>query len=195
MRQNGSRRFTLLDLMALVVAFAAGLAIPRSFGDFVTVRRQVDVSFRAGENSTTNIGVSSSDSMNLETANLFKPPIKGQVIYWARQLSFWPGPCLGALSLVTLILVFRHAHQTTDRLARGPGTATCIAVLLAMATAAVRLPQLLIPNSFPGQAIRFRWAEWWLEFWFTVPKLAGFAVAVCWVTLALGGQMRAGGVG
>jgi hypothetical protein len=172
--------------MALVAAVAVGLAVPDGFRNFSTVRRDVNVSFQDGENSTSSLGVGASDYMNRLTAASFRPPIKGEIIYWARQFYFWPGPCMAGLSLATLGFGIAHGR----RLARRPGMAMATAVCAAMIVAAVRLPHLL--GVGPGP-LQLHWREWWLEFWFTVPRLAGFAVAVSWLTLALGGRWRVGG--
>ena len=189
MKDARPRRFTLLDAMALVVAVAIGLAIARGFGNFSTIRREVQVSFWVDSRSTSTIGVNTSDYMNRATAASFRPPIKGEIIYWGKQLSFWPGPCMAALSLATLGLGFRRA----PRPARRAGTVMAVAVTVAMAAAAVRLPHLLILKPGPTSPLQLHWREWWLEFWFTLPRLAGFAVLVSWVSLAVGGRWRAGG--
>lgn len=181
------RRFTLSDAMVLIAAIAAGLAIPRSFGDFETVRRGVHVSFRDGEHSTTSIGVDTSDYMDRATMALFRSRIKGAFFYWSNQASFWPGPCLAALTLATFGIGLGTPRRSLRRLARRPGAAMAMAVIFAMAVTSIRLPHLLMAGSKP-----LRWAEWWLEFWFTLPRLAGFAVAVSWITLALSGRWKAG---
>jgi len=186
MSRSRPRRFTLFDAMALVVAIAVGLAISRNLGNFSTVRRDVDVSFRDGEKSTTSFKVGTSDYMNRLTAAYFRPPIKGEVIFWARQLYFWPGPCMAGLSLATLGLGVAQGR----RFARRPAMAMAMAVCAALAVAAVRLPFLL---GFGPSPLQLHWREWWLELWFTVPRLAGFAVAVSWLTLALGGRWRVSG--
>ncbi|MHC5540592.1 hypothetical protein ACYOEI_20415 [Singulisphaera rosea] len=180
-----SLRFTLLHAMIFVVAVAVGLAIPRSLGNFVTVRRDVTVSFQERVGVTSNVGVNISDFMNRETAGWFRPPIKGWIIYWSRQITFWPGPCLAALSLATFGLGLRQDR----RFARRPGMAMGLGVVIAIMVAAVRLPHLLIAG--PSLS-NLRVKEWWLEFWFTLPGMAGFAVAVSWATLVFGGRWRVG---
>jgi hypothetical protein len=172
--------------MVLVVAIAVGFSIPRGFADFIYIRREVNASFKIDERTTSSIVVSTGDYMDRATAAAFRPPIKGVVLYWARRLSFWPGPCMAALSLAMLGLGLGQAR----RLAGRPGMAMAVAVVLAMVVTAIRLPDLLILRTSPPQ---LHWRGWWLEFWFTVPRLAGFAVAVSWATLALGGRWRAGG--
>jgi hypothetical protein len=93
---------------------------------------------------------------------------------------------MAVLSMATLGMGVAHGR----RLAGRPGMAMAIAVIVAMITAAVRQPHLLIPS--PANLSQLRWREWWLEFWFTVPRLSGFAVAVSWLTLAFCGRWRAG---
>ena len=189
MRHIRPRRFTLLDAMALIVAIAVGISITRSFGDFVNIRRSIGISFESNDHSPSNMAYRSatysSDYIDRATATAFPPRSKGEMIYLARQLAFWPATCMAALSLATLGLGLGHAL----RLVRRPGLVMAVAVAVAMGAAAVRLPQLLSLKPNPLQL----WRLWWSEFWVTVPRLAGFAVAVAWVTLALGGRWRAGG--
>ena len=187
MRHTRPQRFTLLDAIALVAAIAVGLSITRSFGDVVVIQRSIAIAFRTQEHFSSNMAYRSAtystDYVGRATAAVFPPRDKGQVIYWARQLAFWPAPCMAALSLATLGL--GHAR----RLARRPGMAMAVAVAAAMGAAAVRLPHLLRLKPNPLQL----WRLWWSEFWVTIPPLAGFAVAVSWVILALYGRWRGGG--
>lgn len=178
MKQDMPRSFTLSNAMVLIVAVAAGLAITRSFGDFMTVRREVSISYRTGPSSNKAIGVSTSDYVDRSTAVLFRPRIKGEIIYWSRQLSFWPGPCLVALSLVTAGSSLRPPRRRSALL---PGVVATTALLMSMAASALRHPTLLMQGHL---------REWWLEFWFTLPRLAGLAVAVSWITLASTGRWR-----
>lgn len=185
MGQAKPLRFTLLHAMTFVIAVAVGLAVLRSLGNFVTVQRDITVSFQERIGVTSSVGIGVSDYMNRQTAAYFRPPIKGVIIYWSRQFSFWPGSCLAALSLATFFLGLRQGRRSTRR----PGMAMSVAVVIAMSVAAVRLPHLLVNSQ---GALPLRVKEWWLEFWFTLPRLAGFAVAVSWVTLVLGGRWRVG---
>lgn len=189
MRLDPPRRLTLSDLLVLVIAIAVGLAVPRTFGNFVTVRREIGVAYKVGPMTFSNRAVSTSDYIDRPTAAMFRPPIKGKIISGARQLLIWPGPCLAALSMVTLVLGLRASCRPLRRVTRRPGMAAGVAVAFAASLALVRCPQLLIEASGPG--VKLYWPEWWLEVWFTLPRLAGLAVATSWLTLALSGRWGA----
>lgn len=183
---RAARRLTLIDIMILIAALAAGLALTRTFGDFLTVFRGIRVTRMNGPEIMSQHMVETSDYLNWMTAELYKPLLKGEILYWARRLAFWPGPCLACLSLATMLISLRSPRPPLRRVCRQAGFVAGAAFLVAAGVAAVHQPQLLLTQSPVTISVQtFYWRDWWLELWFALPSAAGFAVAVAWLTLIL----------
>ena len=52
----------------------------------------------------------------------------------------------------------------------------------------VGYPPLLIEASGPWTISSWAWRYWWVYTWFALPRHAGFAVALAWLGLVLGGR-------
>jgi hypothetical protein len=100
-----------------------------------------------------------------------------------------PGLSIGTLTALALCL--RRPRPPLAQLARRPGTAATVAVALALIAVSFQWPK------YPGWLDRlfgFRVRDWWgwrMFVWYSLPRPAGFAVALTWAMLRLGGRWEA----
>jgi hypothetical protein len=74
---------------------------------------------------------------------------------------------------------------------RRPGMLAGLAWIAGFFAVVVAAPGTLAAWTFPGAVVTFYWRDWWYLTWFDLPKTAGFAVALSWITLALSGRFEA----
>ena len=178
------RKFSLLDAMAFVAATAVGLGIIRSLADVQGVAREIIVSkYIGGGALMTN---SARVLSFLDRFTTFTPTSRwiGPLISWPQRFAFWSGPLLAAWTLGAFGLGVRKGR----RIARRPGSAAGLAVLLAMAATATLGPQVLILGTCPGGSWKVALSFWWPWYWSELPRTAAFGVVVAWSVLAWGGR-------
>lgn len=178
-KDAGPARFTLLDGMTLIVVIAVGLAIVRGFAQVRGVTHKVSISHRFEAKRLRTVSVSRGEFIDRVTANFIQPRSKGDAIYAAGHLAFWSGPFLAGLTLMSARGSLRASRRNRGR----PGVVAAGALGLAAVVAALRHPALMASGGV--------WF-WWVEFWASLPRLAGFAVAAAWLGLRLRGRFRVG---
>jgi hypothetical protein len=185
-----SRRFTLLDALALVMATAAGLAATRSLVDIKYLSDLASVEFRAGARSGWVVAAFS-------PSDAARPQGISQATYWSQRLAFWPCPCLAAWTLAVLALAFLPPHPPRRRLLRRPGILAGLAWIASFSAVGIAAPPTVFRWSgllrpFRGEPIPpLHWRGWWAHTWFALPRAAGLAIAISWVSLALSGRWAA----
>jgi hypothetical protein len=174
---------TVLDLLVLVAATATGLALTRSLPEHLAIRRHIHVAVRASETTITGWGMGERVAVMSPAAR----PFRTRPSYWLIHLGYWTAPCLASWSLAATALEFRRPGRSLRRLARRPGPAAGLALLLAMLAESIRFFQFSFEH---GRSWSVDWAGWgpWAVYWISLPRIAGFAVAVSWLTLALSGR-------
>jgi len=174
-----SRPFTLLDALALVMATAIGFAATRSLADlqWTSILASVDIT---GGNRAGWVVAAFSPS------NTARPQGLSYATYWSQRIAFWPCPCLAAWTLAVLALALRRPRPPRRRLLRRPGTLAGLAWMASFFAVALVSPPTLFRWS--GLLPPFDWQGWWVLTWLALPKAAGFAVAISWLTLTLSGR-------
>lgn len=175
-----SRPFTLFDALALVLATAVGLAVTRSLAIFEYATRLDRVVFPDRSFGFMRILDGYSPSVKLPSEGI------SFATYWSQRVAFWPGPCLAAWTLAVLALALRPPRPPRRRLLRRPGTLAGLAWIASFFAVAVVSPPTVFLWS--GRLPPFDWQGWWVLTWLALPKAAGLAVAVSWLTLALSGR-------
>jgi hypothetical protein len=185
-----SRPFTLRDALALVMATAAGLGATRSLADLQWISTLASVDTRGVQRCGWVVAAfSPSDSP--------RPQGVSHATYWSQRIAFWPCPCLAAWTLAVLALAFLPPRPPWRRLLRRPGILAGLAWIASFSAVALVSPPTLfrwsglIPPFRGGPLPPFYWQGWWMYTWFVLPKAAGFAVAISWLTLALSGRWAA----
>lgn len=159
------RRFTVLDATVLIAATAAGLAVIRSL---TGCQELILVSSR------------------------FQPPgINAAVLYRMRTLAFWPAPFLTAWTLALLTLSMRGPRPTLRRIARRPGTAVGLALVLSLIKNVIIYGKDFIRALQAASPTSGRGGNWSYFFWSDVAARTGFFVLVAWSTLAMSGRWSA----
>ncbi len=159
------RRFTLFNAMVLVAATAAGLAMTRLVAGFPQFNR---------------------------TFSSFPPTgVDEDVLYWIHHLAFWPVPVLTTWTLALLILSLPRHRPTLRRLARHPGTAAGLALLLSLIMITLYDAKDFTMRLTTGRDMKGLWHNWWIWHWIELGHRTGFIVIVAWLTLALSGRWSA----
>jgi hypothetical protein len=104
-------------------------------------------------------------------------------------------PSAVSMTLALLVLRLRRPRPVWRRLARQPGLMACLALVVAWGCSVVfTVLHLIAVDGFSIEAAGGQFADTfsWLEVFSKVGRmLGGFAVAICWSTLAVGGRWRA----
>lgn len=162
---SANRRFTLLDATVLIAATAAGLAVMRTL---------------AGCQELIRIGT------------LYQPPgISEAALYRIRTLAFWPAPFLTCWTLALVTLSRRGPRPTFRRIARRPGMAVGLALVLSLIKNVVSYGKHFIQALHAASPTSERGVNWWYFFWTDVAVWTGLFVLVTWSTLALSGRWSA----
>jgi hypothetical protein len=66
-----------------------------------------------------------------------------------------------------------------------------LAWIIGFSAVAVSSPGVSAAWTLPGATATVFWRDWWFLTWFDVPRAAGYAVALAWITLALTGRFEA----
>jgi hypothetical protein len=183
-----SRPFGLFDGLVLVAATALGFAVTRGLSDFQAIDRSESINFR---NGPTAIG----HRTTLSSAyGEIGPPPASRIAYvrlWIQRAAFWPCPCLAAWTLAVLAISALSPRGPKFRSLRRPGIMAGVACVAAFCVAAVESPGMLVtwwPKTAPPT---FHWEDWWTFTWFTLPRAAGYSVALTWLVLILSGRWAA----
>jgi hypothetical protein len=182
MRTPRSPRFTLRDALVLIMATAVGFAATRSLAKVRYVSTLVSGEMSEG----TRFGwVAAAYS----PADSPRPQALSHASYWCQRIAFWPCPCLATSTIVALTLAFLRCDPPRKRLLRQPGILAGLAWIASFLVVAVASPPTVFQWSSPVPP--FYWYGWWIQTWFALPKVAGFAVANSWLSLALSGRWAA----
>ena len=180
-----TRKFSLLDAFVFVAATAAAFGIMRSLSDvgwifcgFITVGKY-------GEDNSPWYSAPPVFEARSRIGPL-KPRWLGPPMYWSRNLAYWSTPMLTTWTLATLSL----GDWKWRRIARRPGSAAGLGMLLAVVASLTLWPHFLIRGANPGppRIVGLNWSQWWPAIWTRLPRTAGFGVVVAWSVLALGGR-------
>ena len=184
------RSFTLLDSLVLLAATACGFAATRGLAGLHEITRMEAVDYGDRESGdppgkfTTFTSHYYARGSRLSTWGMRRA-------YWVQRAALWPCPCLAAWTLAVLTLTCCTSRVSRRRVLRRPGTMAGVAWIVGFSAAAVVSPGvLLIWRHYPGSPPVY-WRDWWFLTWFDLPRTAGFAVAVAWITLALSGRVQA----
>ena len=118
-------------------------------------------------------------------------PFKDRASYWMTHLPYWSGPCLVSWTLASVALGLRSPKPPWRRLARKPGMAAGLALLLALVVKSVQFFVFLTINGTIFTSMKDGWRGPSANFWVTLPGLAGYTVAASWLVLALSGRWPA----
>jgi hypothetical protein len=174
--------FTLRDALVLIMATAVGLATTRSLVDLQYVSTLVSGEIAGGARfGWVAAAYSPSDSP--------RPEALSHASYWCQRIAFWPCPCLATSTIAALTLAFLRCDPPRKRLLRQPGILAGLAWIASFLVIAVASPPTVFQWSRPVPP--FYWYGWWIQTWFALPKVAGFAVAISWLSLALSGRWAA----
>lgn len=179
-----NRRLSTSDALVLVAATAIGLAVVRTIeaSAFSSIISSTSVVIWTGPNQVTTASGVLQDYWQREGG---APGV--MLSYWGQRLSLWCAPCLASWTLAVLGLSCVHRRGDPWR----PGGVAGAAVLLALSCAAVSRPEMLFYyRARPAGPIYLDWLPWWLSLWLSAPRLAGFAVAASWSSLALAGGWK-----
>ena len=188
-KTEGSRPFGLRDALALVAATALGFALTRSLSDFRSISRfDIVANGNRGlsDDEYIRAGVNFAYS-RASTAPSRWTPYAG---YLLQRTVFWPSPCAAALALSVLVMAWIAPREQQYRSLRRPGVVAALASVAAFCVTAVLSPQTLLGGT-PAISQPLHWKEWWALTWFTLPRTAGYAVAVSWLSLFVGGHWAA----
>jgi hypothetical protein len=111
--------------------------------------------------------------------------------YFIPRAVFWASPCLAALTFSVLIMAFVPPRPSRYRLLRQPGIMAAAALVAALGVTAILAPQTLTGRPTPAPSSLMHWQDWWAITWFALPRTAGYAVALCWLTLFVSGRWAA----
>ena len=185
------RRFTLLDCLVLLAATASGFAATRSLAGLQAIDRMetVDYKDRGSEDPPGKLTVFKSQYY----ARGSRFPTWGtHMAYWAQRVTLWPCPCLAAWTLAVLTLTSCTSRIPGHQMLRRPGMIAGLAWIMGFCTLAVASPGILLAEwALPGAARTVYWRDWYFLTWFDLPRAAGFAVALAWITLAFSGRFEA----
>jgi hypothetical protein len=185
------RPFSLLDSLVLLAATACGFAVTRSLAGLQTIDRMesVDYLVRGSEDPP---GKRTSFKSQYYGRGAINRPTSGQSLaYWIQRVTFWPCPCLAAWTLAVLPLTSCTSRMPRRQILRRPGMMAALAWIMGFSAAAVTSPGALAAWTSPGGALTLYWQDWWFLTWFDLPRAAGYAVALSWITLALSGRFKA----
>jgi hypothetical protein len=185
-------RVTVSTLLVLVAALAAGLVVTRSLPEYLFFydKSQVVHDFQVTATGTNFGGY----GVGLG-GPVYKPvgrPFKERTSYWLGHIPYWSGPCLSSLTLAVTALGFHRPRPRWRRLVRTPGMVAGLAVALALVVKAIQGLLFLNLSGTPLFLLNPGWKGPWVNFWITLPGLAGYTVAASWIILALGGRWSAG---
>ena len=176
-----------MQAMALVAATAAGLAITRGLPEYLGTSEEFYINKSI---ITSPTGGLSSTGWGLSTrGTAFTPggrPLRSRASYWLGHVPYWAGPCLVCWSIASTGLALRGSGPRPDALADRPDAATGPAVAVAVASQAIRCAFYHVAN---GRTLAQLWQHpesLTAYFWISLPRLAGFSVAIWWLALALG---------
>jgi hypothetical protein len=184
------RPFTLLDSLVLLAAIAGGLGLTRSLAGLRSVGayEAVDYYPRGHRDPTGKLTMSTAAYFHDD----YKPSGRAQAVaYWTQRAAFWPCPCLAAWTLTCLVLTYRNSRPARRKLFRRPGFMAGLAWAVGLLAAALSNQAALATWAVPA-APALIWRDWWFLTWFWLPRTAGYAVTVTWMTLALSGRFEAG---
>jgi hypothetical protein len=184
-----SRPFTLRDALALVAATALGFALTRSLSGFHAISRFDIVA--SGDRDTINTQAVLA-GVNFAYSQASKAPTRWipYVGYLIQRAVFWPSPCVAALTLSVLVMASISPQQQRYRPLRRPGVMAALASVVAFCVTAVLSPQTLLRGP-PALSLTLRWQDWWALTWFTLPRTAGYAVALTWLSLFVSNRWSA----
>jgi hypothetical protein len=183
---TGRRPFTLLDSLVLLAATAWGLAMTRDFPNLLTIVQAQSVVYAERRDGDPPARMTSFKAA-LDPRDIASG-LTHRTAVWAGTAVYWPGPCLAAWTLAVLILSFVNPGAPAREVLGRPGVVAGLAWVVGLTAAAVSTPGALIGRVPPGLALTAFWREWWFLTWFDLPRGAGFAVAVSWLTLCLCGR-------
>jgi hypothetical protein len=188
-KTQGAPLFGLRDALLLVAAAALGFAITRSLSNFGSISRfDIVASFDRGSSYDEHIRA----GVNFAYSQASTPPSRWAPYagYFIQRAVFWPTPCVAALTLSVLVMASIAPRDQQYQRLRRPGIVAALASVAAFCVAATLSPQTLIGLP-PASSQALHWKEWWALTWFTVPCIAGFAVAMSWLSLFVGGHWAA----
>ncbi|MFO0887763.1 MAG: hypothetical protein U0790_01310 [Isosphaeraceae bacterium] len=196
---RGSDPFMLRHAMILVAATACGLALTRSLAPVLLINSVETVGFRTGARLGPEAGLWSEDMASnavyygeVDGRSLLAQPWQMVVAYVTQRLAFWPCPMLLSWSLALCVLALPRLRSGRRRFRPGPGAIAALASVLAFLALGTTFPRFLFWYAMApgGWVMEHHWLSWWAMACFALPRAAGLAVAVSWLTLALCGRWR-----
>jgi hypothetical protein len=185
------RPFTLLDSLVLLAATAGGFAVTRSLAGLQAIDRMEFVDYR-DRGSEDPAGKLTTFKSQYYARGTRLPGWGMCMAYWVQRAAFWPCPCLAAWTLAVLTLTCCTSRMPPRRILRRTGTMAGLAWIVGFSTVAVASPGVLLAaRTFPGAAVTVYWRDWWFLTWFDLPRAAGYAVALAWISVALNGRFGA----
>jgi hypothetical protein len=181
------RRLSLIDAMVLVAATAPGLALTRSLPEYLGTREQFQINNRIEGNSSGGWGLGTPKAV-FTTAGR---PLKERASYWLGHAPYWAGPCLLSWSMAAAGLALRGTRPRPRPSPGPPSSAAGLAVAVALAVQLGRVFQYQSASGMPMSNLMKYPEAYWGYFWISLPRLAGYSVAVAWLSLAWTGRWSA----
>ncbi|MFO0958916.1 MAG: hypothetical protein U0800_16055 [Isosphaeraceae bacterium] len=180
------RPFSLLDAMILVAVMALIFVLSKEQGAVCEISDRVLISYHEG-NWVIGQGVTVASGQSFSPVGTRKVPLSTQI----ERAVFRSTPALCLLTLAALAFRLRYPRPPIAMLARRPGSMAAIAVGLALLATSVQWPTFL---GKPGKIAGVQLDVWWglrMFVWYSLPRPAGFAVALSWAILKLCGWWEA----
>jgi hypothetical protein len=159
-----------------------GLALARGLPEYLGTTETIFLNRVMEGNRTSGWAVNS-------VGPAFTPagrPLGHRLSYWLGHIPYWAGPCLVVWSVGVLVLGIR-SRLPADL----PGPAAALAVAAAFALNVLRPLQYATATGSIYNALKYN-IPYILYFWVSLPRQAGYTVAIWWLALRLGGRWSAG---
>jgi len=180
------RPFSLSDAMVLVAAIALGTGLSMEQDSICKLRHTVGISYHDGTSIIEQVVPVASD-FEFSFASIAGLRASTQIQWFVLRFT----PALSIGTLATLALRLRRPRPSLNELARRPGTVATVAVVFALAAVSIQWPKYLGQlGTLGGFRVR-NWWGWRMFVWYSLPRPAGFAVALSWSMLRLSGQREA----
>jgi hypothetical protein len=183
-------RLSVFDLIVLIAATAPGLALARKLPDYVAVEHSVMVcnELTRTPSSEGNSGLGWTTSPGMKWFQSTGRPLKERPSYWLVHVPCWASPCLLGWTVAAMALSLRGPRPNLRRLARCPGVAAGLAVLVALVVQGMDSLRFLTTNGEQLGSFRDGWGMHGVYVLTSFARLAAFSVAAWWLALALSGR-------
>ena len=186
------RRLSVLDLTILVAALAAGFAGTRSLPDYLEWYDDVQIYSKITTNAAGSSWSMSGVSFRVRAPYNRKRAIPSlqRASYWLGHVPYWSGPCLASLTVASTALALRRPkpRPRLSRLARRPGLAVGLALILALAVKIMHCAQYAVAYKPWLSTHPDRWQTFAAFGGISVPPLVGYTVAALWLAQVLTGR-------